>query len=303
MRDLNPIHLSSGLLDVTMSLHGGSILRATWQSVPILRTGAPGCSPGDSGCFPLLPFGNRVTGNRFSFEGKDYALRPNTAEDPHYLHGEGWLSTWGLVKQTPHSVEMRHTHDGSAVPYVYEAQQTVSIYRGVLTVSLKVTNTGVHKMPFGIGFHPFFPLTPDTHLQFTAGRMRDELPGFLSGGPVPRPQDLEFGVPSPIPRRWVNNAFEDWDGKARIDWPEQGISVGIDADPLFQFVQIYTPGPDGRGESTTDFFAFEPMSHLPNGHNMDNLGWLKPLAPSQSISGSIKLEPVALFHDEPSNEE
>jgi aldose 1-epimerase len=43
-----------------------------------------------------------------------------------------------------------------------------------------------------------------------------------------------------------------------------------------------------------DFFCFEPMSHLPDGHHMQDLGGLTVLAPGESLSGrvSIRLSPL-----------
>ena len=43
-----------------------------------------------------------------------------------------------------------------------------------------------------------------------------------------------------------------------------------------------------------DFFALEPMSHLPDGHNQPDLGGLVRLAPGETLSGGIRLAPETL---------
>lgn len=294
MTALEPIHLSEGALAAVLSPRGGTVLRCTWHGIPILRSAADGAPPGDSACYPLVPFGNRVRGNRFRFADHDYELQPNMAGDPHYLHGEGWQSDWHVADRTPVSVEMRHAHDGSGIPYVYEATQTFSVSAEVLCMTLAVTNTGQRPMPFGIGFHPFFPLTQDTKLEFRAGRMRDELPGWLPGPVVPKPADLDFETASPLPDRWINNGFEDWNGAARITWEDDGIALDINADPVFWTAQLYSPGRSADANGETDHFAFEPMSHLANGHNMDDLGGLTPLAPGKTLSGTVRFTPTRI---------
>ncbi|RVT85418.1 aldose 1-epimerase [Rhodobacteraceae bacterium CCMM004] len=284
MTESEQVSLASGGLEATVSVRGGAVLRCTWHGVPVLRGAPDGAAPGDTGCFPLVPFGNRVRGNVFRFAGRDYRLHPNTPGDPHYLHGEGWRSTWDLGPVTRSSVVLRHTHDGTAIPYVYAAEQRVSVAQDALSLTLGVANTGPRPMPFGIGLHPYFPLTPDLRLQTVAGRMRDEAPGWLPGPPVATPRDLDFRTAARFPDRWVNNGFEDWSGRARIVWPERDVALKIRADSVFATMQLYSPGRGG----TEDHMALEPMSHLADAHNMADLGGLRVLAPGEGMSGTVR---------------
>src|SRR6202011_4671824 len=80
-----------------------------------------------SACFPLVPFGNRLRGNRFAFEGKDYGLQPNMAWDRHYLHGDGWTSDWTIAHQDARSVTLALSHTGPGSPYVYDTQQSIRL--------------------------------------------------------------------------------------------------------------------------------------------------------------------------------
>ncbi|MEJ6388737.1 aldose 1-epimerase [Gymnodinialimonas ulvae] len=294
MSESNRVNLALGGLKASLSLHGGAILSCTWRGIPILRTAPEGCGPGDRACFPLLPFGNRITGNGFRFEGRSFSLTPNTPHDPHYLHGEGWQSDWQMTKNTPDTVEMRHACVGSTIPYAYQATQSISVAEEDLSLTLSVTNVGPLRMPFGIGFHPYFPLTRNTVLQFLAGPMMDELPGHLSGPPVPTPADMDFRTGAPLPGRWINNAFENWDGDAWIKWLDRGIAVHVQADAVFRVAQLYAPGSTEGPSTDADYFAFEPMSHLPNGHNLEDLGGLVPLAKGETLTASLVLRPQVL---------
>src|SRR5690606_27483745 len=88
--------LSAGRTTARITTNGGAVLRLDHAGVPLLRPAEDDALPIDSACYPLVPFGNRICGNRFAFEGKEYALEPNTDWDRHYLHGEGWRSQWSI---------------------------------------------------------------------------------------------------------------------------------------------------------------------------------------------------------------
>lgn len=281
--------LDAGLLSARVSRHGGAILRLDHAGTPILRPAADDAAPIDSACYPLVPFGNRVRGNRFAFEDRDYTLRPNTGWDPHYLHGEGWRSEWTLAEESADRLALEHRHDGIALPYAYVARQDFVLRDGGLDLSLAVTNEGPAPLPFGLGWHPYFPMTPETLLQTATGRMWSEEPGWLPGAPVALPADVDFSTPRGLPMRWVNNAFEDWSGRARITWPERNLALTLTADQLFRVMFLFVSDKSFDPGYARDFFALEPMSHLPDGHNRADLGGLVPLAPGETLVGAVRL--------------
>jgi aldose 1-epimerase len=242
-----------------------------------------------SSCYPLVPFGNRVKDNAFSFEGIDYHLRPNTGWDRHYLHGEGWQANWSIDRQTPASLEMSFTHGGGNTPYAYKASQCFALDDAGLTMTLAVENRGVRAMPFGIGWHPYFPLTPKTTLFAPARKFWTEVEDWLPGEQSAIPEDLDFSSPAPLPHRWVNNGFEDWSGEALITWPEWNTSLHLTADAVFRHAFVFVSDTTFDPGFRRDYFCFEPMSHLANGHNMPGLGDLNVLEPRQSMSGAIHM--------------
>lgn len=288
------ISIGYGSLSARISTFGGTLLRLDDGDGPLLRPAGDDAAPIDSACYPLVPFGNRIRGNRFSFGGRAYHLAPNTDWDAHYLHGEGWRSEWTVLGQTTDSLRLGHSHDGSALPYVYTAEQTIILGPKGAELALSVTNHGRHAMPFGIGWHPYFPMTGNTTLQTRTGRMWTEEEGWLPGHPVVPPPELDFTEPRGLPHRWVNNGFEDWSRSAVIRWPEWKRGLRITASPelraMFLFVSDVSFDPGYR----RDFFALEPMSHLADGHNQAGLGGLKVLSPGETLSGSLLLAPEAI---------
>lgn len=247
-----------------------------------------------SSCYPLVPFGNRVKGNAFSFERNDYRLTPNTDWDKHYLHGEGWQADWSIDSETPASVDMSFTHRGGNTPYAYKASQRFAVDEAGLTMSLRVENRGERALPFGIGWHPYFPMTPNTTLLAPARKFWTEVEDWLPGERTGIPEDLDFSSPAPLPHRWVNNGFEDWSGEASITWPEWKTSLHLTADAIFKHAFIFVSDTTFDPGFKRDYFCFEPMSHLANGHNMEDLGDLKVLGPGERMSGNIYMRPSGI---------
>lgn len=287
------VDISSGPLSLRASTKGGLIV-GLWRDgaegrVPLLRPAPAGADSLSSACYPLVPFGNRVRDNRFTFNGKQYALTANTDWDPHYLHGEGWLFQWSLEEHEADRLAMRLRHAGGGTPYLYEAWQHFSLVDGELQMTLTVENRGDEPLPFGLGWHPYFPMTPQTTLTAPARKFWTEVEGWLPGEATDIPADLDFSKPSPLPHRWINNGFEDWSGEAVIAWPERATKLSLKAEPLFRHAFLFVSDTAFDPNFQRDYFCFEPMSHLADGHNMPDLGGLRILQPGEKLSGSIWL--------------
>ena len=96
--------LSHGSLKLDVSDQGG-VIEGFWRdTTPLLRPGKKSGVATDASCFPLVPFANRVSGNRFVWQGREYQLQPNVEWDAHYLHGDGWLGEWQCVSHSDDSL-------------------------------------------------------------------------------------------------------------------------------------------------------------------------------------------------------
>lgn len=262
----------------------GGVLTGGWtrDGRPFLRARtASGDDPTESACFPLVPLCNRVGGNRFAFAGQDHRLHPNRQPEPLYLHGDGWLGLWSLTSHSADSASLAFRHRGGG-PYRYLARQQIALASDRLSLTLDVTNEGDTALPFGLGFHPYFP---------RAGALiRFRTDGWWQAGPdhLPTrrgapPDGADFSTPRALPDLSLNNACDGWDGTARISWPALGLGVDLDAGPLFSTLMIYAPDHD------RSFFCLEPMSHLPDAVNMPGQPGLRALKPGESLGGTMTL--------------
>lgn len=287
------ISLENGRLRAKITQQGGAVHGLWWQDqglneVSLLRpTLENDAHVLQSSAYPLVPFGNRLGGNQFTFSQKTYVLSPNHTGEPHYIHGDGWLGQWDVKEQSSASATLIYCHAGG--PYCYEAEQCFELGNDVFTVTLGVINKGTEPLPFGLGWHPFFPLTPQTELQFSALDYWTEGAGSLPDEMCSVQGDFDFRINRNIPQRWFNNGFSNWDGLALITWPESALSLQIKADPIFRHLFLYQPYEGWSDQSP--FFCFEPMSHQGNAHHLANMGDLKLLKPGETLRGSVRLLP------------
>lgn len=281
-------------LGLVVTTTGGSVWRFFAKrggaELPLFRPPPPGAARTAlrAGCFPLVPFGNRVRDNRFEVDGTSYALSPNTPWDPHYLHGDGWTSDWSVAAHDPASLRLSLRHRAGGTPYTYDADQDFALDGVTLTVRLAVTNRGHAALPFGLGWHPYFPLTRRTTLTASSRSYWDEDERWLPTVEHATAGDLDFRAGAPLPRRWVNTAFEGWDGRATIRWPEHDAAITIEADPLYGRSLVFVSDPAFDPGYSYDFFCFEPMSHSVDAHHAADGAGLRRLAPGERLEGGVR---------------
>ncbi len=287
--------LENEQLGLRLSTQGAAIWRFFAKSataeVPLMQAPSSDVArhAGRSACFPLVPFGNRVRDNRFMFEGVIHALAPNTDWDQHYLHGDGWTTEWSVAERAPDRARLVMRNDSAQSPYTYDAAQIFEIGGSTLTLSLEIVNRGERALPFGLGWHPYFPLTAGTTLQASACSLWLEGADWLPTERVAVPTDLDFGTARELPRRWVNHGFDGWNGACEIVWPERRVRLRLDADAMFGRFFLFVSHPNFDAGYNYEYFAFEPMSHSANAHNLPDGGGLRRLAPGETLSGSIRL--------------
>lgn len=300
---------------------GGGIARFDWmcgtRRVPLFRAAADGAiaEPNALGCYPLLPFSNRIGRGRFEFEGRTVKLAPNRKGERLPIHGSGWQRVWhvehasarravlsldetgdpGAGKRDASSHVPLHTpsHASSyasshASPYSYHAVQTIELVDTTLTIRIEIENRGDAALPFGMGLHPFMPRGRDTLLLAPASEVWLSRRDWLPTRRLPTPPAFRFGIAYPLPREEVNHAFTDWCGLARILWPAQGLALDIAADT--RAYVLYTP----PGE---DWFCFEPVDHPINAVNLEGGAvrhGMTALAPGERLARTFRFT-VDLF--------
>lgn len=290
---LAPATLRNGAMEcVICPLIGGSIARLTlWEEagpLHLLRpTPAAVLARGpasDMGCFPLVPFSNRIAGGRFRFDGVDVELPLNHPACPHPLHGHGWERPWSVEARTASSVRLVYRHTAGAWPWSYRAVQDIALLPDGLEVRLALTNDSDRVMPAGIGLHPYLPKPPGTRLTAAVAAVWLGDATLLPHERAALPAAWDFRAGRTMDAVMVDNGFPGWNGRALVDWPGQRRRLTLDADPVFGHLVVYAP----EGE---DYVCVEPVSHMTNAlnHPEERDSGLCPLPPGGTLAGTVRL--------------
>lgn len=267
---------------------GGAILGWTWGDMPLLRRPSPDAvlrGRSDAmGCFPQIPYCNRIAFRRFDWDGRRYELAANFGDSPHAIHGVGWQRPWEIAPISPASATLTLRHDAedaasrAAWPFAFAARFTYHLIDRGMCIEIEATNLHAAPAPMGLGVHPWFPRTPGATITFRANGVWFTEHGLPTRhGAIPPRWDHAAG--RAVAGERLDNCFTGWDRVALIP------AMRIQADPLFGNLQVFTP-PDA------DFFCVEPNSHMPDAINRTGLPpdqAMCVLAPGESVSGTILL--------------
>ncbi len=222
--------------------------------------------------FALVPVCNRIADGRFSFGGHEVRLTPNLLDLPDFFHGHGWRSAWGLLDTGAASATLRLTHGKDEWPWPYEAHLTYRLLDKGLRVELDVKNLAEDAMPAGLGFHPYFDLTPELRLQTAYD-------GYWSRDAHGRPEVWHAGN---FRRDWpsgdtlkdseTDHTFTGFGGEATVFDGERPV-YRMTASPECRDIHVYTP-------AGADFYCLEPVTDRPDPFNEKPLR-IRALAPGR----------------------
>ncbi len=268
---------------------GGCILAFRQGQFDLMRSSAATApSPGDTACFPLVPFSGRIDHAHFNWEGKSYTIPKGDGQPIHAIHGHGLKQAWQVDRQGQTSIHVSYHYDHPDWPFPYRAWQFFELGEDALIVTIGMRNEGVTTMPAGLGLHPYFNRLPGA--QLTAQVDHVYLPDDTN---IPReraavPADLDFHDRRPLAELEMDHNFGGWDQRARIEWRNEGKALDILADRLFSHLVVYVP----PGQ---DFFCVEPVTHVADAVNRpldrDAGTGLVSLAPGATLHGSVRFVP------------
>jgi aldose 1-epimerase len=277
--------------------NGGSVTHFLQSGINLLRP-AEGKKPTQMAAFPMVPFSGRIGEGRFTWQDREVKLAANFPPEPHTIHGQGWTSAWDVVSKTEDRALLSYTHEANDWPWAYRAEQDFRLSDRGLTLEMTLTNLSNEPMPGGLGWHPYFPAKGaeiEANTAWTWEMGPDKLP-FSRRAPEAREQ-LRGGKSISILN--LDTPFETTGGATILRWPEHRKTLRLLTDQILRFLVVYTP-------SGEDYFCAEPVSHIPDMHNLaapaDQTG-LVTLKPGETLSGSIMLDYWPEVASESVNEE
>lgn len=292
---MNPIvPLACGPLRCEISAPlGGSIAGLWFADLPVLRS-TPAAALADvrlAGCYPLVPFSNRIGHATLVWNGTSHPLVRNFAPEPHAIHGVGWQRPWQVLEasDTFALLSFEHRPDPSW-PFAFDCSQAFRLGPDALELTLSGTNQSDQPAPFGLGWHPFFVKRPDSHVRFhAAGRWE------MGADNLPTHRTASEGLDTDCAQLVVDHCYDNWQGEVLLRDARMAVRITSSLDHLVVFTN-----------TTRDCIAIEPVSHVNNAVNLAHtdaqrqrqLG-LCILQPGESLSASMRIEPGSGFQVEP----
>jgi aldose 1-epimerase len=276
----NAVELHAGALRLALRPDLGGCIAGLWHdTLPVLRSSEPGglARARLSGCFPLLPYSNRLGYRRFRWLGEDYGTAPNFDDSPHSVHGVGWMRPWTVASARAHDAVLELVHAGDADwPFPFQARQVVALTPEGMNLGLSFTNTAPHPAPAGLGWHPYFPKRPRSRLHV---ELSERWESDASGLPTRRvPQS---GIDADVAHLAFDHCFEGWPRHARL----RDEKLHLRLSSSLPYLVVFTP-------PLKDYFCVEPVSHVNNALHMaePSAHGLRTLSSGERFEAWMKIE-------------
>ena len=226
----------------------------------------------------LCPFPNRIDAGGYEFEGQRYVLPINFPQENNSIHGFLFDKTFTEVEARGEDVsfelKLEFGYDGSHPGYPFQFgiinTYTFEVNDEVkLTVNTLVKNKSDQKIPFGLGWHPYFKIgdipVDDLKLQIPSDSIFEVDDRLLPTGNIKEQTDFLKGKKI--------NGFEFDTGfivnnepKVLTTLKSEDISLEIEQvvqDQNYKYLQVFIP-PSRKS------IAIEPMTISANAFNTKN---------------------------------
>ena len=264
----------------------------------------PGSRPTRSGIPILFPFGGRLKGDGFTWEGRRYETPGAPTNGGNRIHGFVLDRPWRVTGRSADSVvaEFQASVDDPSLLGQWPADFLIRVGYTVngssLRSSIEVVNPDERPLPFGFATHPYFALplgpagSPEECRVTVPAERAWVLEGLLPTGetrPVSGDDDLRAGGPLAGRRLDVvlTGLAADADGvvETTIADPANGRTVRQRCTGPFREVVVYTP-------DVRDAVAVEPYTCAPTTFELTAKGidaGLQVLAPGASTAMQIDI--------------
>jgi aldose 1-epimerase len=231
--------------------------------------------PSDCASYLLVPWSNRIKDGHFTFRGKTYPVRVN-APDGSAIHGTAREYPWTTEHADGDRLSARfdaREHGGANAPFPFSARAEFRLEGSRFSSTLGVKNEGTKPMPAGFGHHPYFQrflasADDGALLEIPCAECFELDACIPTGPPVPVDPRLDFRAMRPIdPNAKLDDCLTGRRAGVpiRFAYPQSGLNVSFELDPLFENVVVYIP--PGR-----PYFAVEPVTNANDGFNLYERG-------------------------------
>jgi len=279
------IRLVCGDLRCELAPRLGAAIAGLWSGQDAILRSTPAGELSQvrlAGCYPLVPFSNRMAHATLQWNGTSHPLVQNFSPEPHSIHGVGWQRPWDILDASDTFALLSYEHrPDTGWPFAFDCSQAFRLGPDALELTLSGTNQSDQAAPFGLGWHPYFVKRPDSRIGFEAsGRWE------MDADNLPTHRVASRGLDSACAGLSVDHCFDGWHGPAHLRDARMDVRISSSLTHLVVFTN-----------DTRDFVAIEPVSHVNNAVNMagpdlrqlEQLG-VRILQPGESLSASMRIE-------------
>lgn len=230
-------------------------------------------APNGYGCPILFPFPGQLEPGVLRLLGRDVRIEPNS---PSGRHGHGFASRcpWRVLDHGADSVTCQLEGRGDEFyPWWFRITARWRVSAEGIAVGLTVENLDDGAMPFGVGLHPYLPVSPGASVEVPATAEWPHDGGIPSGPPAPGCGPWRWSaLPEAGSRLLTDLPADDVEARAGdvlVRWPGQ------------RFGEVVLYRPPGRAS-----VCVEPWTSVSNA-----AAQLEPGAPH----GLVGLQPAATW--------
>ena len=289
--------------------HGRVLVDGQWLDLLRPTRGTAHGNPELCSSFPMVPWSNRVRDGLLRFRGRTWTLAHN-GSDGTAIHGATRHHTWDVTERTADCVELAldsRALVGVNFPWQFRAALVYALDGDRLTVTTTVENVDAEPFPAGFGHHPYFerrlrPVeqhgTPapdeesggsDALLELPFDRAFPLAAGMATGPAGEIPPRADYRTARVVGSAFVDDvltAQRDGQPAARIAYPDHGLGVRLDMDPVYESLVVYVP-------RRRAYFAVEPVTNANDGFGLYEDGvpgtGVFVLEPGESRTGAFSL--------------
>jgi aldose 1-epimerase len=248
----------------------------------------------------LAPWPGRVDHGQYTFDGVTQQLPLNETNNQNALHGLVRHLPWKLVQHSDERVTQTLVlFPGEGYPFTLELTVTYRLDSRGLAVETRATNVGAGRLPFGLGFHPYFTLGTDVVdtnvLTLPVATVLPTNERLIPIGSAPvAGTPLDFREPKAIGATRFDTTFGDLirgkDGRARARLAAAGGTpfIELTMDASFQYIVVYSQDTIPDVGHRRHGICIEPLTCAPNAFNSGK--GLLTLEPGKSYRGEWSLE-------------
>jgi aldose 1-epimerase len=211
-----------------------------WASNPV---------PTRSGIPILFPFPNRIRDGRFAWEGREYQQPLNDPAKKNSIHGFACRRPWrfrnsnsadNLATLTAEFQASADAPDELALwPGDYKITMRFLLGPDSLSLSATIANPGDQPLPIGLGYHPYFTVTPDALISVQARSLWELHENLPTRRKIPVDAARDLRTPRPYEQLQVDDVYTD------LDTPEDEIQLhrrGMVRRPGVGTMEMWTSG-------------------------------------------------------------